>query len=140
MRTATNKAPVTLEFIFGTALILIGFVLVCYAGLLLVAQGWTWLKSGVWQQLPMYSLFLTKDGQRWAVASMAIDQRQNLALAFVPAFGGYDGAESLARGFTGSAEGAYKIALHFVNLSLGACTFAMGAASFYFATKLLDAK
>lgn len=138
MKENTPKPARRVAVTFAMTLVCAGIALLLYVALLLCAQAWVWLRFGVWQPLPMFSLFLSDADQKSAIASMAIDPNANLPLALVPSIGDYAGAESLARRFTGKAEGAYKIALYLVQQSLGEWSLALAFAAFFFAARALD--
>ena len=135
---AASEPPTQPGTVFGTGLIFIGCGLMVYAAILLFAQGFTWLRSGLWQPLPMYSLFITEGGQRSAVALPGIDVKQNLALTLAPPLGSFNSVESFARSFTGNAEGAYMIAVDLLGRSLGGWSFVIACLAFYCGIKLLD--
>ncbi len=115
----------------ATVLALFGLALLGWAALLFLLQCFAWLKTGVWQPVPMYAVFLSPALQMFMVGVVPPGGVTPLALA--PSLGGHDSLEAVARALVGSAEGAFRIVSWLFSAALAAWLIALAIGSFFVA-------
>ncbi len=113
----------------ATVCFLFGVVLLGWAVLVFLVQCFAWLKTGLWQPIPIYAMFLPPALQTYMVG--VIPPGSITPLALVPSFGSYDSLESLARSLAGSAEGVFRILAWLLEQALAGWLVALALGSFF---------
>lgn len=88
-----------------------------WAGLIMSWQGGGWFRTGEWQPVPAYALFVNTDAQS---NLQVFGDKKGQPLQLVPAWGGPDSsdAEAIAESLAGKMLGMRKILLWLIELSL----------------------
>jgi len=127
MTTTANTARGTV----ATVIALFGVALLGWAALVVLVQCLTWLKTGLWQPVPMYAVFLSPTLQMFMVG--VVPPGGITPLALVPSLGDYDSLDTVVRTLVGSAEGAFRIVSWFFDVALTTWLVALAIGSFFFA-------
>lgn len=85
---------------------MVGYVLLAWAGVIVLAQCITWLMAGEWQPVPAVAIFMTSEAQHFFldVVPSGISP-----VSFAPSIASLDSPEAVARRLAGSAIGLQRI-------------------------------
>jgi len=115
----------------ASLLMVVSWALNGYAVLLVFFQCLTWLKTGSWQPVPVYTLFV--DLGRLPPGDIT-------PLALVPSLADYNDPPSVARVVSGSAAGIEKLVTWLLETALSVWVFALAIGVFALAGREFNAR
>lgn len=95
--------------------VLAAALLLLWALALVFIQCLGWLKSGEWQPLPFYAVFLSQEAQELALKTY---EARIQALAFVPTLGNFEGLEQVSTALSSDMVGLRKVVSWVLDLPL----------------------